>query len=53
MSKEKKLLNPISAKVLPSTKAAIDKACHKQNRSISYIVEEALREHLKLNVNEK
>lgn len=48
MNKEKKLLNPISAKVLPSTKEAIDKACHQQKRSISFIVEEAIRNYLKL-----
>jgi len=48
MNKEKKLLNPISAKVLPSTKSAIDKACQKENRSISFIVERALRKDLKL-----
>jgi hypothetical protein len=48
MNKEKKLFNPISAKVLPTTKAALDKVCQKENRSISFIVEEALRKHLKL-----
>lgn len=48
MSDEKKLEKPISVKVKPSTKQAIDKICHKEDRSISYVVEKCVRKYLGL-----
>jgi len=47
-NKEKKIEKPVSVKFMPSTKKAIDKACHKEDRSISYIIERAVRKNLGL-----
>lgn len=41
--KEKKMDRPISIKLKRSTKEAIDRACQKEDRSASYIVEQAVR----------
>lgn len=48
MDKEKKMEKPVSVKIKASTKLAIDKACQKEDRSISYIVERAVRRDLNL-----
>ena len=45
--KERKMNTPYSIKLRQSTKDAIDKACQKEDRSISYIVERAIRRDLK------
>lgn len=46
--KEKKMDQVVGVRLRPTTKEALDKACHQQDRSISYIIEKALREYLKL-----
>jgi predicted transcriptional regulator len=46
--KEKKLEKPISITLKPSTKEAIDKACQKEDRSVSWIVERGVRKDLNL-----
>ena len=48
MGKEKKLENPTSVKFTPTTKEAIDKACQQEDRSVSYIVERAVKRDLGL-----
>lgn len=46
--KEKKMDKPISIRLMPSTKAALDKLIFKEDRSIGYIIERIIRQHLKL-----
>jgi predicted transcriptional regulator len=48
MAKEKKIQKPISIKLKPSTKEAVDKICHSDDRSISYVVEKCVRNSLGL-----
>lgn len=48
INKEKKLEKPCSIKLKASTKEAIDKACQKEDRNFSYIVERAVRKNLGL-----
>lgn len=48
MGKEKKLEKPISIKVMPSTKDAVDRLSQKEDRSLSYIIERSVRRDLKL-----
>jgi hypothetical protein len=45
--KEKKQ-NPICIRFYPSTKAAINKYCHENDRDLSYIVEKAVRQYFRL-----
>lgn len=46
--KEKKMGKPISIKLKATTKAALDKACQKEDRSLSNIAERAIRKELNL-----
>jgi predicted transcriptional regulator len=46
--KEKKMEKPISVRFKESTKQAIDKICQKEDRSLSYIIERAVRAGLNL-----
>lgn len=41
--KEKKMDKPMSIKIKKSTKEAIDRACQREDRSASYIIEQAVR----------
>ena len=47
-TKEKKMDQVVGVKLRPSTKEALDKACHVQDRSMSYVIEKALRGYLGL-----
>jgi predicted transcriptional regulator len=47
-SKEKKMDKPLSIRLKASTKEAIDKKAHDERRSVSYIIEEAVRKDLNL-----
>jgi predicted transcriptional regulator len=44
----KKLEKPCSIKFMASTKEALDKTCQKEDRSLSYVVERAVRKDLGL-----
>jgi len=46
MSDEKKLEKPISIRIKASTKEALDKAVHVEQKSYSYIIERAVRKEL-------
>lgn len=48
MKREKKMIKPTSVSLMPSTKQALYKVCQDENRSISYVVEKAIRKYLKL-----
>lgn len=45
---EKKLLRPVSIKLRGSTKEAIQRICQKENRTMSFVIERAVRKELKL-----
>lgn len=46
--KEKKMEKPLSIKIKPSTKESLDKVSQNEDRSLSYIIERAIRRDLKL-----
>ena len=46
INKERKSEKPLSIRIKASTKDALDKASQKENRSYSYIIEQALRKEL-------
>lgn len=45
---DKKTYKPTVIRFRQSTKDAIDRACHDEDRSLPYIVERAVRKHLGL-----
>ena len=51
MDKEKKMDKPISIRIKPSTKEAIDRTCLKEDRPMAYIIEKAVRIFLRLDTD--